>query len=92
MQIREEVALKVARKAIASAIDPSLSVFSIKHKRVVAVEWKDVLQISAPSSDAPPVLKWKPSQVAALQLDKQQIIDEVNRRCAQRGSHEEWDG
>ena len=91
-QVREEVFLKKARKIVESHVKSDSSVFAIKPRGVVSVQWQDLPQLSAPTEEGKPLLRWKAGLLVELELDKSQLEDEFFAVCAPRHRQEPWDG
>ena len=91
-QIREEILLKKARKVIETCVPKESSVFAVKHRGVVSVQWQDLLQLSAPCEDGPPGLRWKAGLLSDLGLVKSQVEKDIQEACAPKHRQEPWDG
>ena len=91
-QIREEVFLKKAKKIVESKLDQGVSVFVVKHKRLISADWKDLVQITAPMKEGSPIIKWKLSVLHQFRLDRSAVEDEIHSACAPRQKQEPWDG
>ena len=91
-QIREEVYLKKAKKVLEPKLDKGVSLFVVKHKRLISADWKDLVQISAPSEEGRPIIRWKLSVLEQFSLDRVALDEEIQSVCAPRQKQEPWDG
>ena len=91
-QSREEAFLKKAKKILDSKLKEGTSVYMVKHRKLISVDWKDLLQLTAPTEDGRPILKWKAGVLQEHQLDRPSIEEEIHAARAPRQRQEPWDG
>ena len=90
-QTRIEIALKQAQKILKPLL-PNKSIFPIKEKGILSLEWKDFLLISANSEQDPISLQWKPSILREHGLDRNDLESKIIAATSsrQRNSDEAW--